>query len=57
LAEVAVPKNFKSIGGGGGGPGGGVYTGTTGFGRADAMAFGISTGADSAEKMFRPLPE
>src|ERR1700738_2733161 len=52
-APVAVPKNFRSIGGGGGGPGGGggggggpglVRTGTTGF--------GISTGTELAEKIL-----
>src|SRR5271170_5990394 len=59
LAAVAVPKNFRSIGGGGGGPGGGgggpgggafpVLTGTIGF--------GIATGTELAEKIFRPPPE
>jgi hypothetical protein len=53
------PKNFRSIGGGGGGPGGGgggpgggafaVLTGTIGF--------GIATGTELAEKIFRPPPE
>src|SRR6202789_1987134 len=59
FASVAVPKNFRSIGGGGGGPGGGgggpgggafpVLTGTIGF--------GIATGTELAEKIFRPPPE
>src|SRR5215469_16206805 len=56
FAEVAVPKNLRSIGGGGGGPGGGVYTGGGGaFGRTGTTGFGIS-GIDAAEKMFLPLP-
>ena len=57
-ADVAVPKNFKSIGGGGGGPGGGVYTGTTGpFGLTEAIGIGIAIGAEVIEKIFLPLPE
>jgi hypothetical protein len=55
---VAVPKNFRSIGGGGGGPGGGGGGGGgPGFGRAGATGLGISIGTELAEKMFRPLPE
>src|SRR5260370_29204271 len=56
-AAVAVPKNFRSIGGGGGGPGGGGGGGGgPGFGRTDAIGLGISTGTEVAEKIFRPLP-
>src|ERR1700733_14383148 len=55
---VAVPKNFRSIGGGGGGPGGGGGGGGgKAFVRTGATGFGISIGAELAEKIFRPLPE
>src|SRR5215469_2914720 len=57
FAKVAVPKNFRSIGGGGGGPGGGVYTGGGGVFRTEATGLGISIGIDAGEKMFLPLPE
>src|SRR5271170_2283215 len=58
LAAVAVPKNFRSIGGGGGGPGGGGGGGGgPGFVRTDTTGFGISTGTELAEKIFRPFPE
>src|SRR5437868_3537800 len=57
-APVTVPKNFRSMGGGGGGPGGGGGGGGgPGLGRTDTIGFGISTGIDVAEKIFRPLPE
>src|SRR5258707_4369527 len=57
-APVAVPKNFRSIGGGGGGPSGrGGGGGGPGFGRTGAIGLGISTGTEVAEKIFRPLPE
>src|SRR5882757_8799977 len=57
-APVAVPKNFRSIGGGGGGPGGGGGGGGgPGFGRTGAIGLGISIGTELAEKIFRPLPE
>lgn len=58
-AAVAVPKNFRSIGGGGGGPGGGGGGpgGGAFTGRTDAIGFGISIGAELAEKILRPLPE
>src|SRR5438067_13370542 len=58
-APVAVPKNFRSIGGGGGGGpgGGGGGGGGPGFGRTATIGFGISTGIEFGEKIFRPLPE
>jgi hypothetical protein len=57
-APVAVPKNFKSIGGGGGGPGGGGGgPGTTFAVRTGAIGFGISTGTELLEKIFLPPPE
>src|SRR5882757_6596810 len=59
FAAVAIPKNFKSIGGGGGGPTGPVRTGASSSGvRTLATSFGIATaGAEFGEKMFLPLPE
>jgi hypothetical protein len=59
FAAVAVPKNVSSIGGGGGGPGGGGGgPGGKGFPvLTDAIGFGISTGTELLEKIFRPPPE
>src|SRR5882757_11250598 len=58
-AVLAIPKNFKSIGGGGGGPTGPVRAGASSSGvRTLATSFGIATaGAEFGEKMFLPLPE
>src|ERR1700678_2499667 len=57
FAPVAVPKNFKSIGGGGGGPGGGGGgPGATFAVLTGAIGFGISTGTELLEKIFRPPP-
>src|SRR6266550_2931514 len=56
-APVAVPKNFRSIGGGGGGPGGGGGGGGGPVFRTGAIGLGISTGTEFTEKIFRPFPE
>src|ERR1700687_2643745 len=56
-APVAVPKNFRSIGGGGGGPGDGGGGGGPAFGRTGAIGLGTSGGTEVAEKIFRPPPE
>ncbi len=57
FAAVAVPKNFRSIGGGGGGPGRRRrWQRRPGFGRAGAIGFGISIGAEVCRKNIPPAP-